>query len=247
MAPLQRLAAIVSLGLAIFAAGAQSPPPKPQRGHDPWVFRCVLDKHPRMVVIALGEPLWAAYDATTCTLRKVWHGGVKFDGAVYTTVHGPQPTSEGQAYFESDHTATWQVRKGNTVVPSTTIWKGYRFENDQVTLMYTLRLDDSTEIGIEETPELAQAEGRPVLTRAISTSDVPKGLSIWHQSGMAADRSRVKTITAGDIAIPVNVPDATPGIKSGIPLDVNCTTTIRMVFETNAEQQTGASKKEGGQ
>ena len=69
-----------------------------QRPRDIWVFRSVLDKRARMVTMALSDDLWVAYDATNCGLYKAWKGGVKFDGAVYTTSHGPQPTSEGAAY-----------------------------------------------------------------------------------------------------------------------------------------------------
>ncbi|MBV6646936.1 MAG: hypothetical protein KI790_15875, partial [Cyclobacteriaceae bacterium] len=60
---------------------------------DVWVFRSVLDKQPRVVTAALHENLWVAYDTEQGLLHKAWKGGVNFDGAVYTTVHGPQPTS----------------------------------------------------------------------------------------------------------------------------------------------------------
>jgi hypothetical protein len=68
------------------------------RPRDPWVFRCVLDKNPRMVVIALHEHLWVAYDTTTCSLYKAWDGDVKFQGAVYDDIHGPQPETRGEVY-----------------------------------------------------------------------------------------------------------------------------------------------------
>src|SRR5689334_22309546 len=67
--------------------------------HDPWVFRSVLDSKARMVTAALHENLYVAYDAQKCQLYKAWKGGVIFDGAVYTTHHGPQPSTKGYAYF----------------------------------------------------------------------------------------------------------------------------------------------------
>ncbi|MFN7120139.1 MAG: cytochrome C, partial [Saprospiraceae bacterium] len=63
------------------------------RPHDPWVFRSVLDSIPRMLTVALNDNLWAAYSAQTGALYKTWKGTVNFDGAVYTTAHGPQPST----------------------------------------------------------------------------------------------------------------------------------------------------------
>ncbi|MFT5167349.1 MAG: cytochrome c, partial [Saprospiraceae bacterium] len=74
-----------------------------QRPSNPWVFRSVLDIKPRMVTFALHDNLWAAYSTQTGALYKAWKGYVEFDGAVYTTAHGPQPTSVGDAYILGQH------------------------------------------------------------------------------------------------------------------------------------------------
>ena len=46
------------------------------RPNDPFVFRSVMDKRPRMVTIALHDNLWASYSADSCSLYKTWKGGV---------------------------------------------------------------------------------------------------------------------------------------------------------------------------
>lgn len=71
-----------------------------KRPRDPWVFRSVLDKQPRIVTATLNDELFVAYDARYCGLYKAWKGKVILDGPVYTTTHGPQPTTDGYAYFE---------------------------------------------------------------------------------------------------------------------------------------------------
>ena len=82
------------------------------RGNSPWAFRSVLDGQPRMLTLALANRFWAAYSAQDGNLYKVWRGDVNFDGAVYTTVHGPQPSSLGDAYFVNEVSRPWSIRLG---------------------------------------------------------------------------------------------------------------------------------------
>ena len=63
------------------------------RPQDPWVFRSVLDSIPRIATVGLHDDMWVAYNTANCSVYKAWKGSVNFDGAVYTTVHGPQPSS----------------------------------------------------------------------------------------------------------------------------------------------------------
>ncbi|HWB20152.1 MAG TPA: hypothetical protein VG711_07630, partial [Phycisphaerales bacterium] len=62
------------LGAALLMTAAAANVSTVERGHDPWVFRCVLDKHARMAVVAISKPLWICYDATDCTMKEAWHG-----------------------------------------------------------------------------------------------------------------------------------------------------------------------------
>ena len=80
------------------------------RPHDPWVFRSVLDTQARMVTLALDDNLWVAYSAEFGSLYKAWKGRVEFDGAVYTTAHGPQPLSIGDAWILNDIEMPWRLK-----------------------------------------------------------------------------------------------------------------------------------------
>lgn len=145
------------LALATYAP-FQAPPPPP-RGRDPWVFRCVLDKHPRMVVLALEEKgLWCAYDAQSCSFYKLWVGDVRLTGSVYDTTHGPQPSVRGAEYqrgFERDH---WEVRVDGQAVAAELRWGGYWLHDGRATLLYHLILPDGRNIQVRETPEATRAE-----------------------------------------------------------------------------------------
>src|SRR5690606_18221585 len=82
-----------------------------ERPIDTWVFRSVMDKQPRMLTIALNEDLYTCYNLQSGNLYKVWKGGVNYEGAVYTTAHGIQPTSFGFAYVQDDSQETqWRLK-----------------------------------------------------------------------------------------------------------------------------------------
>lgn len=145
----------------------------PDRPRDPWVFRCVLDKNARMVVIALHENLWVAYDAKTCSLYKAWRGDVKFDGAVYTTVHGPQPTSVGDTYFDGPQDNVWFIRRDEELIqPQQVLWRGYSIRDNTVSLRYELILADGSSIEIEEVPEVSLADDQLVFSRSFTLTGV---------------------------------------------------------------------------
>ena len=83
-----------------------------QRPYEPWISRSVLDEQPRMLVLALHEDIWVAYSTENCSVYKAWKGYVEFDGAVYTTAHGPQPVAVGDAYFVSVFDNPWMILNG---------------------------------------------------------------------------------------------------------------------------------------
>ena len=82
----------------------------PQRALDPWIVRVNLDGRPNMIGLALSEQLFAAYDGKMGGLYKVWKGNINFTGPVFDNLHGPQPTSEGEAYIlDNLETSPWLV------------------------------------------------------------------------------------------------------------------------------------------
>ncbi len=93
---------------------------------EPRVFRSVLDGRPRMVTLRLHPEMWVAWDATTCSLVRAWRGDVDWDGAVYTTVHGPQPSSRGTSYLELDRPYAWRLEVGDQTLEGKPRFTGYR-------------------------------------------------------------------------------------------------------------------------
>ncbi len=171
---------LILLGILSLASCQQSQTHQgPDRPHSPWFFRSVLDEKPRMLTLALHEELWAAYHTQTGALYKVWRGDVNLDGAVYTTRHGPQPTSRGATYLENPLTSAWEIKKGDTPQKYTYQYFGHKLENGQIRLIHQLILADGSEIEISEGPEFIQdAEGNPGLERSFMARNVPEGLDI---------------------------------------------------------------------
>ena len=127
---------------------------------EPPVVRCVLDKYPRMVVVDLGDRHWGAWSSSFGSFYKVWTGKVDFDGAVFTTRHGPQPVTRGQKVIPGGamDMTPWAVRRSGSLQESTFRWKGYRIHKGVPTLSYKL-IDSSGEgVEISETPTLYKDE-----------------------------------------------------------------------------------------
>jgi len=141
-----------------------------ERPRDPWVFRSVLDERPRMLTMALNDELWAAYDVQNCGLYKAWNGGVNFDGAVYTTKHGPQPNSLGYEYLTNNQIQPqWSLVSNGQTTPLVVDYQGHIFSNGQVALNYQLQHDQQV-ISISETPEFVTQDGEPGLKRSFQVS-----------------------------------------------------------------------------
>ncbi|MCB0824553.1 MAG: DUF1080 domain-containing protein [Armatimonadetes bacterium] len=150
----------------------------PERPRDIWVFRSVLDKHARMMTVALDKNLWIAYDATYCGLYKAWTGDVKFDGAVYTTVHGPQPTAQGLPYIHNDpDTTTWTfVPTNGKAVPLKPTFKGYTVKNNKVAIKYEIPMANGRKATVIEHPEYdGSREGTVGFERVFEVSGLTGG------------------------------------------------------------------------
>ena len=170
-----------------------------KRANDPWVFRSVLDKKPRMITIALNKNLWAAYRTDSCALYKVWRGGVNLDGPVYTTHHGPQPLSVGDSYVENNFHQPWLIAqngKMQTVFPE---YKGHIFKDEHVSLMYDLPLADGKKIHVLENPEYQTDEqGTTIYERNFTLSDVPSGVNVALKINLTSIASLGNIKTDGD-------------------------------------------------
>lgn len=163
----------------VFHSCQSSETPTPERPHLPWVFRSVLDGQPRMLTVALHDDLWLAYSTENAALVKAWRGSVNLDGAVYTTVHGPQPSSLGDRWLESSIEQPWHVLREGQEVPVSVQYRGHHFVEEQVWIKYELLLEDGTTISIKEQPEYYTNEyGQTGLSRTFETSEVPAGVQI---------------------------------------------------------------------
>lgn len=150
------------------------------RPMDPWAFRSVLDKQPRMLTLALDSALFVSYDLSKGTLYKAWKGGVTLEGTVYTDKKNVQPTSWGKAYLEDSlKLSYWEVQKEGQKVSSRIVHRGYRIKENRITLRHALVLDSKDTISLEESPEFVRDnQGRPGLDRTFLTSEVPPGIFV---------------------------------------------------------------------
>jgi hypothetical protein len=139
------------------------------RGHDPWVFRCALDRQPRMVVVAVAPGWWVAFDAARGSIYKAWEGEVEFTGTVYDTRHGPQPRAIGETLFESRPIRIVGA-DGDPAFDAKWQWRGYRFVEGEVELSISCKAPDSREIVAVLSPRVLIGDGRPVLRIAIKVS-----------------------------------------------------------------------------
>jgi cytochrome c len=151
-----------------------------QRPMDPWAFRSVLDKQPRMLTLALDSTCYVAYDLARCTIYKAWRGGVTLEGAVYSDKKNVQPTSWGTSYFaDSLHRFSWVASiDGQNSTPKVTS-KGYAFQDNQIYLSFELHLNSGDTVHIKERPEFVRSNnGAPGLERTFTTSGVPPNITL---------------------------------------------------------------------
>jgi cytochrome c len=169
-----------------------------QRPRDIWVFRSVLDQNARMLTAALNDNLWVAYDTQTCSLYKAWTGGVKFDGAVYTTVHGPQPTSQGAPYILNKE-KSWKIFDGESSTEIEPRYLGYKIVKNSLVLNFSFKSESGQVIKLSETPEyLSMGTDKVGLKRNFQVSGLKSGQKLgllWHEAapGSIMDKVAVNT------------------------------------------------------
>lgn len=172
--------------IALILASCDSRETDVTRPVDPWAFRSVVDKKPRMLTLALDTACYVAYDLQHGALYKVWKGGILLEGTVYTDKKNVQPTTWGTAYYQDNRSESpWQVSEGSTILPVRLISKGYLFRDSRVTLNYHLVMPSGDTIFVSESPEFVREEytQRPGLERIFETSHVPSGVTVQVVSG----------------------------------------------------------------
>ena len=188
------------------------------RPYNPWVFRSVLDLQPRMLTLALHDNLWAAYSTNDGSLYKTWKGIVNFDGAVFTTRHGPQPTSLGNAYFINQHKNPWLLSvNGKEVIP-TVAYKGHKFVDGHVRLMIELTLPDGKTIIVNEQPEYTNSEGVTGFERTFIVANVPDGVEVILKTNVGSVATAARVVTNGDFQV-TSTKNRTLGAITGVDLE----------------------------
>lgn len=180
-----------------------------------WVFRSVLDLNPRMITLALSDQVWASYHTATGGIYKVWKGSVYFDGAVYTSAHGPQPITLGNSYFENQYTSPWFLMKGKDSVDIQYLYRGHRFVKGKVQLMYQLNSESLPKsILIYEEIETVTKKGRPVFQRTFTTSEVPDGYQVGLKFNFNSIQNEDDIKTNGQLSILKKEDDQFDDIKA---------------------------------
>lgn len=173
-----------------------------KRPRDPWVFRSVLDQQPRIVTVTLHENLYVAYDARYCGLYKAWKGDVILDGPVYTTKHGPQPTTDGYAYFEQRLDApAWRFQiNGEAVTPSTQ-FLGYHLDKHKVTFRFALTDASGNRVVLEETPEYITSGGKPGFERVYRITENNNNIPVLLKTAITNVQSQSDYETNGKLTV----------------------------------------------
>lgn len=205
-----------------------------------WVFRSVLDSKPRMITMALSDDLWASYYAESGALYKAWKGSVYFDGAVYTTTHGPQPVSIGNSYVENKYVKPWLLLSGKDTITPIFNYKGHKFVDHKVRLMYELT-SPSTKgvISIEEEVDSYRSEsGQAVFERIFTSKNVPDGMTLVLKSNFSSIAVENNISTDGRLVITKKENFEKDGINSMlldalVLLNSNKTTKLATTFLVN--------------
>ncbi|WP_235298516.1 family 16 glycoside hydrolase [Portibacter marinus] len=157
------------------------------RAHSPWVFRSVLDDMPRAITFALGEDLWVAYSTENASLYKAWKGSVDFDGAVYTSAHGPQPKIIGDAYIVNNHENPWRVKNGDEIVEVDAAYKGHKMMGNQAIMMYEITTPSNQKVQVTERPEMVRDEsGKVGFERTFTVEGLPSSLELGLRTNVSS-------------------------------------------------------------
>jgi cytochrome c len=155
-----------------------------ERPIEPWAFRSVLDKKPRMLTLALDSSCYVAYDLANCILYKAWKGGVLMEGTAYTDKKNVQPTSWGKSYLaDSVQRFQWMAEVNGTKETPRMISKGYVFRDTGIVLKWLLISSSGDSISIEEQPEFIRSKsGAPGLERSFRFNSLPKNMNVMIES-----------------------------------------------------------------
>lgn len=166
--PVRVLALTLMLLLGRAAVYAQ------ERPHDPWVFYAVIEGGPtHAVVIALHEELWVIYDFSESTLFRAFNGRIDISDPTWPNRYS------GTAYMERVPAPTWRVFAGGEEIEARVVYRGHRFEQEYVRLMYSVILANGDEMRVSEIVDVLERPNESLaLIRLIEIADVPEGVEL---------------------------------------------------------------------
>lgn len=207
------------------------------RPHDPWIFRSVLDLNPRVVTLALDDNMWAAFHAGDCSLYQVWKGEVNFDGPVYTSHHGPQPTSVGNRYVVNKFRNPWELKANNNTISLNAQYMGHKIVDEEAVLMYRLSSPEIQNIiDLEEKVEYAEKEnGMPILKRTFTSQNVLSGQEIILKTNFSSVLVKANVDTDGSLVYTYEKDTVIDGksvleLEGELTLNNNSSTTLNTTF-----------------
>lgn len=133
--------------------------------------RSVLDQEVRMLTLRFGEDRYAAYHLGEAQLKKVWRGGVLWNGAAFNNIKTVQPESYGNGYWESyGQSPIWTLETDGRKDTVELQYRSYTLENKGITFRYELSSSWPAPITIYETPHFLLVDDQPSFQRVFSCS-----------------------------------------------------------------------------
>ncbi|MGB0930483.1 MAG: family 16 glycoside hydrolase [Chitinophagales bacterium] len=191
-----------------------------ERPHSPWVFRSVLDTQARILTLALDDKMWVSYHTEKASLDKAWSGGVIFQGAVYNTMHGPQPVSYGDAWIVNKYENPWLLVKDHDATLLTVRYKGHKIDGDYVQLMYELQTPKGDKINVTEQVEhFKSGTHQQGLERIFTVENVPSGFNLALLVNISSISKIEDVETDGTLEIIETFPRKLNNSVEGVDLD----------------------------
>ena len=192
--------------------------------------------------MALDDNLWAAYSTEDCSLYQAWKGVVNFDGAVYTTAHGPQPLSVGEKYVVNKFPNPWKIKKSDgTIIEPDAQYKGHKVVEGEAVLMYELMHREIGTVTIEEKVEASTNDKmQAVFTRTFTTSNVPEGSQVLLATNFHSIVVKNNITTDGILKYTKEEEINNRGVsvldlEGELTLNANASTDLTVTFMTNPQ------------
>ena len=127
------------------------------------VFRSVLDDRPRIATLYLKDSLCLAFDTEHCGIYKIWKGGIRKEGAVFTHIKNIQPTSWGDVFYDNPLASfPISVYLEGEKLNSRHQFKGYEITENAVFFKYTIAISGFDTIGVKEKYSITRDNGKNV-------------------------------------------------------------------------------------